>query len=258
MYNVSMGWAAGVGILFYVVAGWRLYRGKANGVRWWATIPAICGVVLVVLGLLMSVQWPLTVNPPLNPMFGEPCFILGLLLVTTSVLLFVRGGAIEKYVTSNSARRGDVLASTSPLRKMLMPLSWLMAALGLRLISFGVAILNFDAIGGAPPWEPITGQLGDHPEIENTFFALLYLAPGIALVLLPFALMAGKALNRTTTQKILLGIVGTLLLATGATFTGFSVLNDYTHTGMMRNVCVDPGSHVPVESPDCKAYRYRW
>lgn len=177
------------------------------------------------LGGIMSVTWPLNVNPPINILFGEPCMFLGLLLIAAAVFLGVRREAISKTGSTNKKESDEAF---DYLMKVLRPVSWVIFGLGLILLACTFAIVRFELVGAAPPFEPFTGLLHEHPVIENTFFAILYGLPAIGTLLFPWALRSEFG---GTVTKVVIGT----LMATGILFLLFSAMNYYTHIGMLVN-----------------------
>jgi len=178
--------------------------------RLWAVVFGALGLVLAPLGALMATTWPLTVNPPLNFIFGEPCLILGVLLLAAAVYLW--------------HLRGD-LAGLQQVD--LTPVAVVVIGLGGVLIACAAAIARFEIVGGAPAAEPITGLLNGYPLVENTFFVLLYLAAGLGAILAPLSRLR---------PGWLLTAARWLWFGSGLVFALFSILNYYTHAGLDINL----------------------
>lgn len=219
LYNTLMGVAAGLALILVPLLARKLLRNEAVSPEGWSLSFGILGVILTFLGGLMTVTWPLKVNPPINIMFAEPNLVLGLLLLAASLYLWKRSQTI-KSMTDNESSRNDVKLTFAPV-------SWVLFSLGLILFFCTAAILRFGIVGAAPPHEPITGLLHDQPWIENTFFVILYGLSALGCLLTPFALQ--------NLDGPLPKIVAICWIAAGVTFLIFSALNYYTHMGMLWN-----------------------
>lgn len=160
----------------------------------------VVGVPLTFLAGAMTVTWPLTANPPINIAFGEPALLIGVLSTA------VGGFALRLKSWTLDTR----------------PITWVVGALGAILASISLAIFHFDLVGDAPVAEPITGSATGW---ENTTFGIAYAVAAIAC--LAFLWLRTK--------------VGTVvayygLILSGIFFLGFSVLNYYTHIGLLLNL----------------------
>jgi hypothetical protein len=116
------------------------------------------------------------------------------------------------------------------LTALLRPISWFGLVMGLALIAIAVVGPVYEP-WEAPPQEPITGEFGDQPALENTFLAILYALTGIGAILLPFAL------GRESLQRAagLLKATAVCWLIAGTVWTAFGALNYYTHIGLTIN-----------------------
>ncbi|MGK2931652.1 MAG: DUF981 family protein [Solirubrobacterales bacterium] len=226
---------AGVSLLLLVALGRRIYAGQTVHRPAWAVAFATIGAIEFLLGLHMSLTWPLSGPTAFdNIVFGEPTLALGALLIAGSVLLGSQRfwptplGTHSDPATTDS---NEISSESWPhLAKLLQPLSWFGAAMGLALIAIAFVGPVYSP-WEAPPQEPISGEFGDVEWLENTFIALLYAVTGIGAVALPFALM-----RRTLARAAgLLRIVGACWLVTGAVFVGFGAMNYYTHIGLTIN-----------------------
>lgn len=221
MFNTLMGVAAGSALvlvphLWASLTGARtlLPADRRPSAAGWAGAFGVLGGILTVLGLVMTVTHPLAVAVPwVDTLFGEPCLMLGLLLLAAAWWL--------------SRQPPGWTDDISQMRNILAPITWLLAALGLILAWCSIAIARFRAIGGAPTAEPITGRLSDWPWIENTFFGLLYGAAALGCLLAPAAIRGHR------TAWAWLYWCWTL---SGIAFALFSALNYYTHTGLIINI----------------------
>ena len=225
MYNTLIGVAAGLALLL-VPRAWAHLVGQHmplqgvgrrpfDAAGWAATLGGL-GAVLTLLGFTMTVTHPLAAAAEhIDTLFGEPSLLLGALLLAAAWYLARNGGGLD-------AERA---------RAALAPAGWVVATLGVVLLSCAAAILRFTAVGAAPAAEPVTGLLHEHPAVENMFFAVLYGLSAAGCLLCPAALAGRRA--------AWLGLYWTWTLA-GLAFTGFAALNFYTHTGMLINLN-DPG-----------------
>lgn len=225
LYNTLMGVAAGLALILGPVLVRKLLRRELVAPEGWSLTFAVLGAVLTFMGGLMAVTWPLTANPPINIMFAEPTFVLGLMLLAAALFLWRRR---ELVVSLASKSRKDADQGWEELRRTLLPATWLGFALGMILLSCSAAVFRFGFVGGAPELEPITGRIGHLPWLENGFFGFLYLLPALALLVGPWAF---KTLNPR-----LLTFMGWCMVVAGVVFLGFSALNYYTHIGLLVNL----------------------
>jgi uncharacterized membrane protein len=225
LYNTLMGVAAGLALILVPVLVRKLYRRQVIAPEGWSLTFGVLGFMLAVLGGLMATTWPLNVNPPINIMFAEPTFFLGLLLLAASFFLWKKQDSL-RLISSSDKKLAD--GAYQDLRRTLVPISWIVFGLGLILGACTLAILRFGIVGSAPELEPITGLLHDHPAVENTFFVILYGLSAIGTLLAPYALMnfGGKAAR----------IAGVCLVTAGVLFLLFSAMNYYTHMGLLHNI----------------------
>jgi hypothetical protein len=224
LYNTLIGVAAGLALILVPMLARKLYKREVVSAEGWSLTFAILGVILTVLGGLTAITWPLTANPPINIMFGEPTFMLGLLLLAAAFFMWRRRDVIAAL--SGPARPAE--EARSYLLRTLAPVSWLLFALGLVLLACTIATVRFNLVGSAPAAEPITGLLHDYPIVENTFFAVLYGLSAIALLLVPFAV-------RKPASSLPL-IIGRCMMVAGVAFLLFSAMNYYTHIGLLLNL----------------------
>jgi hypothetical protein len=218
LYNTLMGVAAGTALLMVPILGRKLHRRESIAPEGWALTFGILGVILTFLGALMTVTWPLNANPPINIMFGEPTLVLGLLLLAAALYMWRRPDAFLDL-------EGEAF---NRLIRVLTPVSWLVFVLGLILLSCTLAVFRFGFVGAAPAEEPISGLLHNYPRAENTFIGLLYALTTAGTLLTPFAL---RNLGSRVAQA-----AGWCMAATGAVWLLFSVMNYYTHIGLLVNM----------------------
>lgn len=204
IYNTLMGVCAG---LIMLIAGDALKQLHGTSVRTQlpshAAALAVTGVPLTVLGFLMTVTWPLNVNPPINIAQGEPTFILGVLALFGAVF-FMRG--LDLHAVD------------------LRPMAWVITAVGLALALIASAIFSYNLVGDAPPQEPITGQFTGW---ENTTFGLAYLLAAIGCIATWFYRPTGN---------VAFNIIRFTWAVSGLFFLLFSILNFRTHIGLLINL----------------------
>lgn len=231
VYNTIMAVGTGVALLLLVALGFRIGNGGHVHRSSYAVTFGAIGTILFLTGLHMSLVWPLSGPTAFdNIVFGEPVLALGVMLIAGAYLL----GSRKFWPASPSAADPDAneigRESWSHLAKLLQPLSWFGAAMGLGLVAIAF-VGPFYTPWEAPPQEPISGEFADVEWLENTFISLLYLITAIGALVLPFALM-----RRTLGDAIsLLKVVGACWLVAGAIFVGFGAMNYYTHVGLTIN-----------------------
>lgn len=226
LYNTLMGVAAGLALILLPMLIARLRLRKAVGAEGWAISFGVLGVILALLGGLMATTWPLTVNQPINIMFGEPCMLFGLLLIGAAIFLWSRREIIAGVASSDKKVSDKAYAY---LLDVMKPVSWVVFGLGLALAACSLAIFRFTIVGAAPAEEPISGLLHNHPLIENTFFGIIYALPAVGALLAP--LMVRGKLGGSVTK-----IAAWCLLLGGIAFLLFSAMNFYTHMGLLVNL----------------------
>jgi uncharacterized membrane protein len=220
LYNTLMGVSAGLALILVPLLARALYQRKQIATEGWALTFGILGAALTFLSGAMAVTWPLTANPPINIIFSEPNLVLGLLLLAAAFFLW---------------RKRDTKLDVAYLTRVLKPVSWLLGALGLVLLACTFAIVRFNLVGSAPAQEPITGLLHDYPVVENTFFALLYGLSAVATLLAPVAVYKPESKWAR--------VMGICMVTAGVLFLLFSVMNYYTHIGLLVNL--QNGTNIP-------------
>jgi uncharacterized membrane protein len=228
-YNTIMAVSAGLGLVLIVGLGYQLTRGHSIDRHGWAAVFMVLGALLALTGAVMTLTWPLSGPTAFdNIAFGEPSLAMGALLIAGAVLL---GGDRFWRPAPGIELDSRIGRGQWPrLRSLLQPLSWFGLVMGLALIAIAVVGPVYEP-WEAPPQEPISGEFGDTPVLENTFLAVLYALTGIGAILLPFAL-ARESLERAAG---LLKAVGACWLIAGLVWTGFGCLNYYTHIGLTIN-----------------------
>ena len=250
-YNTLMVLAAATAFLLILDLGRRILQGRRIAPTGWVGAFVTLGAIMTFLGGVMTVTWPLQQVAPNccqqdNIIFGEPVLGFGVTLLVGAYLLWrtarrrpvIRGGATSAAtVTADPAATvtADPAATVtadpveqesfaSRLSAALQPLSWFVLALGLSLFAIAIAGVRFKLFA-APPTEPISGSVGNHPLVEAIFISTLYALMGIGAVLFPFFI---RTLNRRLAK-----VIAVAWLIPGVTWLGFAALNYYTHVGSL-------------------------
>lgn len=224
-YTTLMGLAAGLAILLVTILGYRLFykRTAVTSFDGWALSFAGLGGILTVLGAHMSIAWPLQ-NPERfkNFMFGEPVFVLGVLLVLAALFLWRRGDMLVDMLSAKSDGQEKVQVY---LAAVIQPVVWIVFGLGLALAACTVAAFQYEVFATAPSQEPIFGTLPK--SVVNISLCLLYALPAIGCLLVPLAFYSR---NRAA-----MAVSGIALFLTGIGWLAVAVLVYYTHIAMDFN-----------------------
>ena len=226
LYNTLMGVAAGTALLMVPLLARKLHRRESIAPEGWALAFGILGLILTFLSGLMTVTWPLNVNPPINIMFGEPTLVLGLLMQAAAWFMWKRPEVFRNV-------EGE---SLDFLLRVLAPVSWLVFVLGLVLLSCTLAVFRFGFVGAAPAEEPISGLLRNHGWVENSFIGVLYALSAAGTLMAPFAL---RDLGGPTAR-----VAGWCMVLSGTAVLLFSVMNYYTHIGLLVNTLQKTGFRI--------------
>ena len=223
VYNTLMSVATGVALLLLVTLGRTVFLRRKFSADGYALAFGVLGVILFLMGLHMSLTWPLArIAPYDNIIFGEPSLAFGAILVAASLYLWKRGTVLEATLTSTQLQTRD--QGGEDIARLILPISLFVAALGLA--CFGIAAAGWRyTLWTAPPQEPISGNFANHPLLEATFISGLYVCVGVGAVLLPLLLLNKK---RAIARSI--GFFWTLA---GLGFTLFGALNYFTHIGLI-------------------------
>ncbi|OLT11542.1 hypothetical protein BJF79_23965 [Actinomadura sp. CNU-125] len=217
-YNTVMSVAAGAGLLLVVWLGRLLLTPDARlHPTGWSLAFGVLGFILTTTGLHMTLTWPLAPGgfPFDNVIFGEPALAFGVLMLAAAVYLWKHGTALAE----RPDRTADVAGLAGPVSVFV---------LGMGLACFGIAAAGIHyQLFAAPPQEPISGLLADHPMVEASFISALYALVGIGAVLFPFALRAPRG--------PLTLVVGVCWGLSGLAFLLFGALNYFTHIGLIVN-----------------------
>lgn len=214
LYNTLMGVAAGASMIAIASLARAFGRREEVSPAGWAAALLALGLVLAFLGGTMSVTWPLNAKPQTNILFGEPTLFLGALLLAASLLLWTRQSAFVGLKDESTY---------SSLLRLLTPLAWLAASLGVILAVCAVTVVRFAAFGDAPPQEPISGSLPGG--VENTLLAACYGMAALGTLPSPWSLR--------NLSGILAKVQGWLLTVAGVLVLAYSAMNYYTHVGLL-------------------------
>jgi uncharacterized membrane protein len=234
-YNTLEGVAGAAGLLLIVAFGavCARSRGRIALLPWAATFFPL-GLILVILGAVMSTTWPLGsvpqhVSPHCctgdNIIFGEPSFFFGAILLALALLLVwlehrpsswddEAGRGPEGWdrfarplgsPASNSGRLDvDNDGALRRLAPHLLPLAIVGAIAGLILLSIS-AVGAYYRMFLAPPTEPFS-RIFRFGDIETIYIAGTYALTGIGAVLVPFALYRFRYLKLTGAVLALSGL----------------------------------------------------
>lgn len=175
----------------------------------WAWTFGATGAGLVATGAHMTLTWPLIDVPDpqccrsINLMFGEPSLIFGLVLLATAGSLAWVGKKLEPL---NTGQLVDLVQRTDVVRTAITAPAWLAAAGGALLIPMGIAGLVFQKF--VPPPTEWYGFVGS---FETYYVSFMYLAGGLACIVLPFGLTR-RSLPLMRFSGFTLATVGVLLL----------------------------------------------
>lgn len=223
VYNTLMSVAAGVGLLLLVALGRTIFLRRRFSSEGYSLVFGVLGVILFLMGLHMSLTWPLArIAPYDNIVFGEPSLAFGALLGAASFYLWRRGAVLEATLSASQPQRGEERGEA--IARLVLPISLLVAVLGLVCMAIAAAGWKY-TLWAAPPQEPISGNFANHPLVEATFISGLYVCVGVGALLLPILLI-----TKRSAIAITIGLFWTLA---GLGFTTFGVLNYYTHIGLI-------------------------
>lgn len=212
LYNTLLGVAAGTAMVLVPLLARRVQRRSLDAPEGWALALGVLGLIVTFLSAAMTTTWPLNAKPQVNILFGEPSLFLGVLLLAAAFYLWTRAGLFR----GTDQEERQVLAAAQPL-------SWLVFVLGLILASCTAAIFVFSAFGNAPVQEPISGVAP--AGVENAFLGVVYGLAALGCLLAPLAPrdLAGPVAR----------VSGWTLVLSGGALALYSVLNYYTHIGLL-------------------------
>lgn len=225
-YTTLMGMAAGVAMILVVLLGYKLFykRTAVTTFDGWALSFAGLGGILTVLGAHMSIVWPLQ-DPERfkNFMFGEPVFVLGVLLLLAAFFLWRRGDLLVDLLGVKGGDRQE--KAQMYLGSVMQPVVWIVFSLGLVLAACTVAAFQYEVFATAPSQEPV---LGTWPKgLVNASLSLLYALPALGCLLAPLAFYVRS--------RNVLAVTGIALFLTGIGWLAVAVLVYYTHIAMDFN-----------------------
>jgi uncharacterized membrane protein len=231
MYNTIMAVAAGVGLIGVALLGRQIQQRQAVAAEGWALLFAVTGLILAILGFVMSITWPFRVPGTFtgNVLMGEPSAAFGLLLLAASVYLWHRRAV---FAAVGSASESESREALDTITRTLKPVSIFVFASGLMLLACAVAWIRF-RLGNAPAAEPLTGYLAtvvlkDAPIAESYFLGILWGLIALGALLFPLALSNGS--------KSTYRVIFWAWLIAGCAFMLFGALNFYTHVGLISNI----------------------
>ena len=230
MYNTIMAVAAGCGLIGIALLGRQIKKGYTIAAEGWSLLFDILGVVLSILGFMMTITWPFQVPGTYtgNVLMGEPSVAFGLLLLAASFYLWQRR-AIFEAIGHSGEKSGEALDS---VYRTLKPVSIFVFAAGLMMLACAIAWVRY-SLGNAPSVEPLTGYLAtvvltNAPVAESYFLGILWGLIALGALLFPLAL-------RRRGGSGAFAIIFAAWMIAGCAFLGFGALNFYTHVGLISN-----------------------
>jgi uncharacterized membrane protein len=231
MYNTIMAVSAGVALIGVALLGRQIMCRTAVAAEGWSLLFGIVGLILSILGFVMSITWPFRLPGTYtgNVLMGEPSAAFGLLLLAASFYLWQRRAVFTAIGSSSDAESNEALATVN---RTLKPVSIFIFGAGLFMLACAVAWIRY-RLGNAPSAEPFTGYLAtvvlhNAPIAESYFLGILWGLVALGALLSPLALSNdSKALYKT---------IFTFWLIAGVVFMLFGALNFYTHTGLIDNM----------------------
>lgn len=210
-YTTIMGLVVGISLMLVPYFMYLLFTRKTEVtiVSWSATLGGL-GATLVLFGGAMSLTWPLK-DPEKykNFMFGEPVFMLGILLIVAAVVLWSQGTHLNAETIFNFAR----------------PASFIIFALGLALSALTIGAVQYEVFATAPPQEPLLGTLPK--SLVNLSLCSLFAIPAFGCL----AATAGIWFKSIRFLKV----AGVSWFIAGAGWLIVSVVVYYTHIAMDFN-----------------------
>lgn len=221
LYNTIVGLAAGVAMILVAALFSKLVHRERVQPEGFALVFGMTGFILTVLGMTISVMWPYKKVLHANIMMGEPALAFGVLLAAASFFLWSKHELFHRLGEGDEASEQALARVVAVLR----PVSAWIFATGLMMASLTAAILYYQ-LGHAPPQEPISGYFSESP-VETIFLSLLWGLTALGALTLPVGLMNWNR-KVLTFAAICWRIAGVL-------FVLFSVMNFFTHIGLLMN-----------------------
>ena len=231
LYNTVLGLAAGAALLLLV--GFARYGATASDpVRnAWAWTFGALGGVLTVLGIHLSVTWPLL--GAANIIFGEPSVMFGILLLAAAVIIArtpVNAGErniSDRTVTHGSSRSlGDRVGELRDVDEVfpdelmvaLRPVAYVGALSGVMVILLALAGAAFGQIVFRPPSSEFPTGLVAGTGLEIVYMVLTYGLLGLGAMTLPLGLHNRSYLNPAGYLLVASGLL--ILFITFISFVG--------------------------------------
>ncbi|HWU24734.1 MAG TPA: DUF981 family protein [Candidatus Paceibacterota bacterium] len=231
MYNTIMAVAVGAGLIGVALLGRQLENRQAVASEGWSLLFGILGLILSILGFVMTITWPFRVPGTFtgNVLMGEPSVAFGLLLLAASFYLWQRRSVFAAVGSSSEAESSDAL---SVINRTLKPVSIFVFGVGLMMLACAVAWIRY-RLGNAPSVEPLTGYLAtvvlkNAPIAESYFLGILWGLVALGALLFPVLLSKRGA-------SVISKIIFIAWMVAGCAFLGFGALNFYTHVGLISN-----------------------
>jgi len=229
VYNTIMSVATGIGLLLIVKFYKDLRAEKIGQLEGWAIGFGLLGFILTSTGLHMTLTWPLSKMGFAfdDIIFGESSLAFGVLLLAVAILLWRKSNLFIKQGVDTSKTKDVSDNLSKELPGLLKPISYFGAAMGLALIAMGIAGVTYQLFA-APPEEPISGAFADYPLVEAIFMSSLLAITGLGAFLFAF-------IQKKNPNEGLVKTVHWLWIIAGVIFTGFGIMNYFTHIGLIVN-----------------------
>jgi uncharacterized membrane protein len=229
LYNTLMGLAASVALLLMVPFARYGSTAPPSVRNAWAWTFAGLGGLLAVLGIHVSIAWPLL--GAANIIFGEPSLLFGVLLLVAAAIIARTPieDADEDITDVTVSERGDSRGELwrhhwrfkelpTELMVALRPVAYVGALGGVMVLLVGTAGAAFGTIVFRPPAAEWPTGLVAGTGLEIVYMVGTYLALGLGAVLLPVGLHRPKRLPLAGGLLTLGGVL--LLFITLISFVG--------------------------------------
>ena len=237
LYNTVMGLAAGVALVLLPVFA-RYGATASQPMRnAWAWTFGVLGGLLTVLGIHLSVTWPLL--GAANLIFGEPSVMFGVLLIATAAIVSrtpiadsAKSDLSNQTVTHGSSKSlGEYVAELREVDEVfpdelliaLRPVAYVGAFSGLMVILLGIGGAVFGEIVFRPPSSEFPAGLVAGTGLEIVYMVITYGLLGLGAIVLPFGLHDRSYL--TTTGYLLVAAGVLVLFITFISFIGHITLS---------------------------------
>lgn len=220
-YNTVMAVATGAALLSLASMGKSLLHNTTVNPKGWAMNLFALALILLTTGLHMTVTWPLAKYFPFdNIIFGEPCLVLGAMLLPIAFYLWQN----EKEIIASEQRVQLIAANFRHFK-------YLMIGIGLGMIGIAFAGVIYQLFA-APKEEPISGMFADYPMFEAVCVSLVYAGIGVAAILTP-TILEHLIQGKYKTSMVKFGYF--LFVLVGWVWLLFGALNYFTHVGLIVN-----------------------